>query len=251
MTDSNAGAYIREAKLPEELPVLSRTAARAFASHPMPNYFSNQTTSIHLQENGKNAKSMRQLTHFEESTLRTAMLIGGRIMVVVVPEGNGKERIAACAAWIPPNSPSMDGLAVLVRAKSHRVVFDWGLTSLKRVTVEYLPTIQKRRIKMLRKRGVKGSDYWYLELLFTNPEDEGHGYCGQLLREMEAFDSTRILTLDASTERSIGVYKHYGWEIYDEFRLGVGKAGEDGTKATGEKSKGVLNVMMSRTPSKA
>ncbi|KAL1741447.1 hypothetical protein HDZ31DRAFT_66918 [Schizophyllum fasciatum] len=249
--DTPKGPYIREAKLPEEVALLGRTSARAFASHPAKNYFTGQKTAMHLQEGGQKAKNLRRLAHFEESILRSVMLIHGRIMVVAVPEADGKERIAACAAWIPPKSADMDGLLVLIRAKFHRSLFAWGLNLLKRTTGEYLPGMSKRRAAELKKQGIKDNEYWHLELLFTNPDDEGHGYCGKLLREQEAHDPTRLFTLDASSERSIGIYHHYGWTTYDQFRLGPGKAAEDGTVASGEKAKGVPVELMYRKPTGA
>ena len=125
------GPYVREAKLPEEFRELGLVAARAFASHPLKNYFSHQTTAMHLQEGDKKAKSLRRLAHFEESTLRSVMLIRGRIMVVAVPEADGTERIAACAAWITPESAEFDSPWVFVRAKFHRALLAWGITTLK------------------------------------------------------------------------------------------------------------------------
>ncbi|KAI5896860.1 uncharacterized protein SCHCODRAFT_02616030 [Schizophyllum commune H4-8] len=178
------------------------------------------------------------------------MLIHGRIMVVAVPEADGKERLAACAAWITPESAEFDSPWVFVRAKFHRALLGWGYTTVKRITEEYLPGMAKRRAAELERQGIKNNDYWHLELLFTNPDDEGHGYCGKLLREQEAHDPTRLFTLDASSERSIGIYHHYGWVTYDKFRLGEGKAAEDGTTAKGEKAIGVPVELMYRKPTK-
>ena len=45
----------------------------------------------------------------------------------------------------------------------------------QRITEEYLPGMTKRRAAELERQGIKNNDYWHLELLFTNPDDEGHG----------------------------------------------------------------------------
>ena len=33
----------------------------------------------------------------------------------------------------------------------------------------------KQRKAAAREHGIKDNEYWYLELLFTNPDDEGRG----------------------------------------------------------------------------
>ena len=125
------GPYVREAKLPEEFRELGLVAVRAFASHPLKNYFAHQKTAIHLQEGKRKEKSLHQLANFEESILLYVKLLGGRIMVVAVPEEDGKERLAACAAWTPPGASEKESLMVIIRAKYHRTVRAWGMVALK------------------------------------------------------------------------------------------------------------------------
>ncbi|KAI5896859.1 uncharacterized protein SCHCODRAFT_02569994 [Schizophyllum commune H4-8] len=244
------GPYVREAKLPEEFRELSLVAARAFASHPLKNYFSHQKTAIHLQKGKRKEKSLRQLANFEESILLYVKLLGGRIMVVAVPEEDGKERLAACAAWTPPGASEKESLMVIIRAKYHRTVRAWGMVALKRIVGEFTPVQEKQREKAAERYGIKNNDYWYLELLFTNPEDEGRGHCGKLLREFEAYEPTKLFMLNAASERSIAIYHHYGWKTFDQHMLGVGKVAADGTAAKGEQAKGVLLELMVKEPAK-
>ena len=124
-------AYIREAKLPAEFGELSAVAARAFASHPLNTYWSNQKVAVHLQEGKQKEKSLRELARLLESTLRFVWLTGGRIMVVVVPDADGKEHLAAGAAWSAPDSSEKASLLAVLRAKFHRSILDWGLPLLK------------------------------------------------------------------------------------------------------------------------
>ena len=86
------------------------------------------------------------------------------------------------------------------------------------------------------------------------------GHCGKLLREFEAYEPTKLLMLNAASERSISIYHHYGWKVrarsnstpvqlnvpqtFAQHMLGVGKVAEDGTAAKGEKAKGVLLELM-------
>ena len=142
---------------------------------------------------------------------------------------------------------------------------------------EFTPVQEKQREKAAEKYGIKNNDYWYLELLFTNPDDEGRGkynftlercpaltvnpgHCGKLLRAFEAYEPTKLLMLNAASERSISIYHHYGWKVrarsnstpvqlnvpqtFAQHMLGVGKVAEDGTAAKGEKAKGVLLELM-------
>ncbi|KAI5890623.1 uncharacterized protein SCHCODRAFT_02738010 [Schizophyllum commune H4-8] len=237
-------AYIREAKLPQEFGELSTTASRAFASHPLNTYWSNQKVAVHLQEGKQKEKSLRELARLLESTLRFVWLTGGRIMVVAVPDADGKEHLAAGAAWSGPDSSEKASLLAVLRAKFYRPILDWGLAPLKRGLGEYLPVCDRQRKEAARKYGVEEDGYWYLELLFTNPDDEGRGHGGKLLREMDAYAPDKIFMLHASTERTIAIYNHKGWKTCGEDTIGVGKAAEDGTRARGEKAKGVRVVLM-------
>ncbi|KAL1741448.1 hypothetical protein HDZ31DRAFT_45417 [Schizophyllum fasciatum] len=237
---TNLTPYLREAKLPEEFRQLGLIAARAFASHPLKNYLSHQKTAMHLQEGKRKAKSLRQLADFEESILRSVVLMGGRIIVVAVPEADGKERLAACAAWGPPGSAGRDNAMDTFRAKYHRTIFAWGMVTLKRILGEFVPVSEKQREKAAHKYGVKDDDYWFLELLFTNPEDEGR-----------ALAPTKLLMLNAASDRSIAIYHHYGWKTFDQHMLGVGKAAPDGTYAKGENAKGVLLELMCKASATA
>ncbi|KAI4522585.1 hypothetical protein K525DRAFT_283602 [Schizophyllum commune Loenen D] len=237
-------AYIREAKLPEEFHELSTIASRAFASHPLNTYWSNQKVAVHLQEGKQKEKSIRELARLLESTLRFVWLTGGRIMVVAVPDGEGKEHLAAGAAWSAPDSSEKASLLTVLRAKFHRPILDWGLPPLKRGLGEYLPVCDNQRKAAARDHGIKDNEYRYLELLFTNPDDEGRGHGGKLLREMDAYAPDKIFMLHAATERTIAIYNHKGWKTCGEDTIGVGKASADGTRAKGEKAKGIRVVLM-------
>ena len=108
-------------------------------------------------------------------------------------DDDGKEHLAAGAAWSAPDSSEKASLLAVLRAKFHRSILDWGLPLLKvsalalnqlhfvvlivlyRGLGEYLPVWDKQRKAAARDHGIKDNEYWYLELLFTNPDDEGRG----------------------------------------------------------------------------
>ena len=66
---------------------------------------------------------------------------------------------------------------------------------------EFTPVQEKQREKAAEKCGIKNNDYWYLELLFTNPEDEGRGQSNFiLLRLLVSISDRRCRALWKATE---------------------------------------------------
>ena len=53
---------------------------------------------------------------------------------------------------------------------------------------EFTPVQEKQRERAAEKYGIKNNDYWYLELLFTNPEDEGRGKSNFILLRLSEID---------------------------------------------------------------
>ena len=53
---------------------------------------------------------------------------------------------------------------------------------------EFTPVQEKQRERAAEKYEIKSNDYWYLELLFTNPDDEGRGTSNFILLRLSDTD---------------------------------------------------------------
>ena len=80
--------------------------------------------------------------------------------------------------------------------------------------------------------------HWYLGVLAVDPEHQGKGYGGELLREMLSRIDKEGLPcyLETEGEKNVSMYKHFGFEVLEEFTI-------PGTKD--------LLVAMSRAPAQS
>ncbi|KAJ7267468.1 hypothetical protein C8J57DRAFT_366586 [Mycena rebaudengoi] len=248
------GAYVRSAKF-SELEQVSAAGARAFARDPLFTWFANIKTPIPEQEPKQRAKSTHNLHILMDSLFRAICLIDARPMVVVVPDESGvvnadgspAERIVAVAEWVQPGA-SVNGMITVVRAKFHRLTMAWGWTGYQRIDLDYKNAISKRVGEELVRGGLSKTSHWRLEIAYTDPDHEGHGYCGLLLKEIQEFNKNLPTTVEATTPRSRDVYLHYGWTIYDTLTFGKGYVDESGLQSTGEKATGFPVWMMIKWP---
>lgn len=111
------------------------------------------------------------------------------------------------------------------------------------MTQEYLPQIEKARKKYLKDR-----KYYVLELLGTDPDQQGRGLASELLRKYHPISDTENspLWLEAGSAQARDLYKRLGFEVMEELRFSVGKVGEDGRKQKG--GPGVPVWLMIRWP---
>jgi ribosomal protein S18 acetylase RimI-like enzyme len=63
--------------------------------------------------------------------------------------------------------------------------------------------------------------HWYLAVLGVDPEFQGRGYAGHLLRPMLArLDRERLPAyLETTTEDYVAMYRHFGFEVIKEDTL--------------------------------
>lgn len=63
--------------------------------------------------------------------------------------------------------------------------------------------------------------YWYLSLIGVDPDYQGKGYGGLLLKSMLAKIDKEGLPcyLDANDEKNVSIYKHYGFKVIEEYRI--------------------------------
>lgn len=64
-------------------------------------------------------------------------------------------------------------------------------------------------------------DHWYLMLLGVDPEHQGKGYGGRLLRGMlTSVDEAGLpCYLETTTEENVELYRHFGFSVIDEFTV--------------------------------
>ncbi len=117
----------------------------------------------------------------------------------------------AVAVWLPPGKAHMSlieqlrvlpGLAAAVGRDLSRVLSATGL-------------IEKDHTH---------EDHWYLNMVGAVPSAQGRGYGSALLaRTLERIDAEGMPAyLDATTERSRGLYERHGFEVTEEVRLPKG-----------------------------
>jgi len=248
---NTSGPYVRAA-LPHEFPAASQVQARAFANDPLMNWLGSVQDRIDLPRRYSREqdmpKDMLLLYYFNNSLTLATHLVGGKVMVVVVPEGH-EERIVSVALWIPPGK-KVDGPLTIIRSQQYRGMFGnwkrpggWGFTGFYRAAILFQPLIDKLHKKACQSRSHSFDDCWHLQEVTTDPEEEGKGFCSMLMRAGFEFIGSAPICLEATTPKSRELYLRYGFEITDSPLLGENKVGEDGlpprnkekndTKATG------------------
>jgi len=63
--------------------------------------------------------------------------------------------------------------------------------------------------------------YWYLSLIGVDPDHQGKGYGGILLKSMFSRIDKEGLPcyLDANDEKNVSIYKHYGFKVIKQYRI--------------------------------
>lgn len=230
---------------PDELHTLALVAERAFAHDATMAYMLDWKAfpaRVPLDTPGSLSTLDRQhrlFYYFLDGMARGTMVTGGRLVAATVPDDAqpGGERIVAVAYWMVPNT-HLDSLGTIIKAKQHRFLLGdrrsllsgmgMGVKGYKRAVFEYqqpVDTIQKREC---RARGVELRDCWHLQLICVDPEFEGQGLCGKLMREQFAFAPDAACVLEASSPKSRDIYTRYGFKTTGEIRMGAGKVGTNG-----------------------
>ncbi|KAH9993719.1 hypothetical protein BJV74DRAFT_884319 [Russula compacta] len=260
-TPSPTSAYLRQAK-PSDIPALAAVYARAFARDPQMNWFGGVRALVpmdydhdhdHNDGNDKGTdnaratarRTLKALRHFQLVLVRMALILG--LVVVVVercedetkPDGKEgeekeKERIVGGAMWLRPGTSMDPSPLTFVRISPWRSLWNWGIGGFKRTTVEYAPKVEKIIDKEFAARGLKRLDSWHLFEIAIDPTCEGKGYCSLLVRDGLKRAAGKPVHLEATTPRSRDVYAHFGFELNEERRFGVGSVDEMGIAAKGK-----------------
>ena len=93
---------------------------------------------------------------------------------------------------------------------------------------EYQPLADASKAKALAGR----KDFFYVFFVGTRLDSRGRGLCSAIMKEYQMIASRERLPiwLEATTAKSMRLYKKLGWEIVDEIVLGKGKASADGSQ---------------------
>ncbi|KAJ4480825.1 hypothetical protein J3R30DRAFT_3700239 [Lentinula aciculospora] len=239
---------IREA-LPDDLDVIGWAAAEAFIADAMAHYFSG-TTKLMSITNKSELRELYDLYHF---VTKTCMISGGRVILAVPMESNlessseTSSTIAAAACWYPPRKRVTTLNAV--RGGITKCIRNWRVKGFERMLTEYSPkthelfkraftskameTQRMEKGKQDKKRILRESDSWYLQLMFSSKQYEGRGLMSTLMREGFAYAHSSTpgipFTLDATSARARDRYLHLGYELMEpETLIGVGKANAQG-----------------------
>lgn len=95
--------------------------------------------------------------------------------------------------------------------------------------------------------------YYYIFFLGTAEPGRGKGLCSAQVREYQDIarkDNNTPIYLEAATEYCWKLYERLGFVTVEVIRLGVGKAGIDGTLVDGGKGEGFTIWGMVWTPEK-
>ncbi|KZW03544.1 hypothetical protein EXIGLDRAFT_721756 [Exidia glandulosa HHB12029] len=179
--------YLREMR-PEERHVATVVCTRSFATNPIQRWIGNvprgssippPPRSVTLKGLSALHRDTRTLYWFQNGLLRTTLLTGGRVLVIVQPKdgSDGDEEILAVALWNRPGA-DIDSFNVILRSKMYRAVVGdakhplsaWGIAGLRRAL------------------GAQATR--------TDPDEEGKGYAGKLMREGFAFIGNKPCVLE-------------------------------------------------------
>lgn len=136
----------------------------------------------------------------------------------------------SCGVLMPPGC-KVDNPLTMIPAGIFPMLWNIGLQSLKYMLFEYEPLTD-----LAKKKGLKGEKrFYYVFFIATKEEARGKGLCSAIMRKYQEIGSREGVPvwLEATTEKSMRIYKKSGWEVVDEFILGNGKAGPDGLPCKG------------------
>ncbi|KAF9054049.1 hypothetical protein BJ165DRAFT_1435859 [Panaeolus papilionaceus] len=217
---------------------------RAFIRDPLWNYFGNLKEYLDIEKPAKGRQGLRTFTSF---IFKSALYIGGRVIVMLDKEskdGKGHEKVVSIALWHPPKKRlSPWKVLAITRGGVFSVLSKWGVTGFLRIVVEYSDKIHETLASGFKQKGMKAEDAdnaaWYLQLTMTDPDYQGQGLMSRLMREGFEHAPNATFSLEATTAHSRDCYQHLGFEVIDVVKFGEGKADAGGLVASGDKAVGV------------
>ncbi|KIJ53372.1 hypothetical protein M422DRAFT_222715 [Sphaerobolus stellatus SS14] len=244
----NPKAAVRVAG-PEDLDNIVKLGTEAFLHDALMNYFGSLRELLPKDTESLGKENLQKFQYF---ILTSAILSGGRVTVAVIPDEDGKEKIASAAIWLPPNKRVtlwqpwkliQSGVVALIKA--------WGLfKTVKRLGIEFSDGSHNGQKVGFKQKGIAGSvdNSWYLLLVMTDPEHQNQGLMGMLVREAYKNAPEDIFSLDATSAKSRDQYTHLGFEVIKPLVFGKGIVNAEGLEAAGENAIGVTCYSMIKTP---
>jgi len=124
-------------------------------------------------------------------------------------------------------SPNLEGVAIwfpsgnypvtiwkLVRSVPLSVIFGFGRYGGGRMRQlgEYVDAVHQRLAPF---------GHWFLQVIGVDPQFQGKGYAGKLLRPMLARIDQEHLPcyLDTQNEKNVSIYQHYGFKVVEEVTI--------------------------------
>ena len=174
-----------------QLKLAAAVLARAFFDDPLFTYYFPDAS-----------RRQNMSPHLFEFWLRYAVAYGE--IYAISPELEG------VAVWLPSEKANQT-LWKKIISGSFFLYFRLGreLIAKRRPVVEFVSLIHKLRAPFR---------HWYLEFLGVEPELQGKGYAGTLLRAMFArLDKEHLpCYLETQNPDNVPIYQHYGFEVVEE-----------------------------------
>lgn len=177
----------------DEVDTTAELMARSFEEDPLMVYLAG----------GKGSKRNRQLS-FYRASIRMGLRSG---RVDVLEDGSG------VAVWLSPGKTDI-GLRQMVQSGMLQAALGMGLMSIRRFFAMY------RSVDPMT-RSVIQDPYWLLLILAVDPEMQGQGLGGSLIRPvLELADADGVpCYLDSGNERNLSFYRRHGFEVAGEAQV--------------------------------
>ena len=117
------------------------------------------------------------------------------------------------AVWIPSDNYPVT-IWKLVRSVPLSVIFGFGRYGGGRMRQlgEYIDAVHQRLAPF---------GHWFLQVIGVDPQFQGKGYAGKLLKPMLARIDQEHLPcyLDTQNEKNVSIYQHYGFKVVEEVTI--------------------------------
>lgn len=186
--DSEACAVRRASSA--DLPTLTRMLVRAFMDDPVAVWACRWDNLRPRMLEGMYRARLRQMIHHEEIWTNPSL--------------------SSAALWMPPErwKTTLRQDAALIRC-----FLDPRLLSRLPILVVGLSAVQRKHPRT--------PPHWYLSLLGTDPEAQGHGFGSAVLKPvLERCDLDRVgAYLESSKERNLDFYARHGFRVTGELKM--------------------------------
>ncbi|KAK0185250.1 hypothetical protein F5146DRAFT_200286 [Armillaria mellea] len=263
-------AVVRDATK-EDVEAATTVLTRAYLNDPALNWFGcvkkqNAATDIDSPLPGVQ-RTIKNLGCFQRCLVAVTMLVGGVVTLAVIPsQGDGKgEKVVGVAVWLQPGQTFDMPLGKLLKAGAWSVLKGWGIRGLKRIFLDFTPSVERALSKAFKARNMDRLDSWHLLAIVVDPDWQGKvmisgclvfclclilaqliGVSSVLMRDCFARAKPKPIHLEASSPKSRDIYAHFGFEINDEHLFGKGQIDCHGLPAEGAETTGLFEWVMTK-----